>query len=1057
MTLQQPHEMRDLMGIDFDDRQLAAITADLRPAVIMAGAGSGKTTVMAARVVWLVGTGQVQPADILGLTFTNKAAAELAARVRSALARLPLAADAGEQTSVSTYHAFAQRLIGDFGVRLGFEPDAALLSDVRREQLAMSVVRHPECEMRALSTHTQSVVRGLLDLDDALAELAVAPADLVAHDTELLVRLRAHDQKLIGRKMIETAEKRLEFAALVEQFRRRKRSLHVIDYADMGRLALQLAETRADVVAELRELHPVVLLDEYQDTSITQRLLMQRLFGEGHSVMAVGDALQAIYEWRGASMQNILDFPRHFPIIEAGQRPLPASVFGLPVTRRFGTRLGSLANAITADLRANLPGVEPLAAQGDAQHGPGTAVAAMFDTQDAEFAWLASQLREQHDEQGIGWERMAVLVREHRNTADIHRALVAADIPVQILGKQGITSIPDIADIIAYLRVVQDPAANPSWIRILGSPRLRLGLRDVAILGRRAADLARREHHEAPTDLRAALEAAATGSDPIDIAALGDAIADPGDEAVYPLSAEGRRRIGLLHDEITRLRRRAGWPIADVVREIVQATGMHVEIAATEHAVQRGRRVMLDAFMELVATFTALDDAPTLPAFLRWLRDGETMDSEAQIEQPQRRDAVSIMTVHSAKGLQWDVVALPTLVYGVFPSQQSDPQWPTSATRVPYAVMREPVDPQLQEFARLDPADPQQVFVPTPKQEEAFREAARPRSAAEEVRLAYVAVTRAHRHLIACGSRHDGVRAAKEPSPFLLAIRDACRDGMGEVHTWSEATADIDAPVLSAATWPAAMEPEYERWLQAAAQAVHSDAALPAGLQLRTYESELIAVWDEAIGHVSARRAAAGAGQREVPAPRALSTTALQRLQADREAFVRELVRPMPKRPATAARRGSAFHLWVEQRFGQQALLDREEFAVDREDDADLAALQEGFLRTPWAEAVPVAIELPFTLLLEDTIIRGRIDAVYRDPQDRQRLVVVDWKTNRRETADPLQLSVYRHAVAEVFGVDVEATRGAFVYVATGNTVYHEQLVPRSTLGALVAGSPLAG
>ena len=142
--LTHPAELSEALGIPFSAQQLAAITAPLEPSVIIAGAGSGKTTVMAARVVWLVGTGQVRPEQVLGLTFTRKAAAELSGRVRAALAGAGVVDatgddDAGEQV-IMTYDAFASRLVADHGLRIGVEGDARMLTGASRFRMASKVV-----------------------------------------------------------------------------------------------------------------------------------------------------------------------------------------------------------------------------------------------------------------------------------------------------------------------------------------------------------------------------------------------------------------------------------------------------------------------------------------------------------------------------------------------------------------------------------------------------------------------------------------------------------------------------------------------------------------------------------------------------------------------------------------------------------------------------------------------------------------------------------------------------------------------------------------------------
>ena len=1013
-------DLRALMGIDFSDRQVRAITAPLEPSVIMAGAGSGKTSVMTARIVWLVATGVVEPHAVLGLTFTNKAAGEFRGRVREMLSRLDIATT--ESPTISTYHAFAQQLLLDDGTRIGLEPDVQLLSDVRREQLAMRVMRHPATSLAAVSTVSTSVVGLMLALDDALAEEAVEPEQVRADDLDRIARMSGHTQQRTGEAILEVAHRRLELLALVEQFRAEKLAMPAIDYADMVRLALRLVRTRPEVPARLRTEYRVVLLDEYQDTSVAQRMLMQAAFGDGHAITAVGDALQAIYEWRGASAVNILDFPEHFPARDgAGTRP--ATVHGLPVTQRFGPRIAALANDITADLRSGMAHVEPLEAADALRNGPGHIDVALLPDAPSEYAWMAEQLRAAHAD--TSWEGMAVLLRQWKHAPAILDALTEAEIPAHIVGKQALLEVPDIADVVAYLRVIDDPAANAAWVRILTGPRWRVGARDLAHLGSRARALAATAPPGAASDgsaasagashgWRDALAESMRGSDAVDLVALGDAVADPGDA---PLSAEARQRIGALRDEVRALRRSAGLPIGDLVRLVVRRIGLDVEVEASDRAVDRARRIALDAFQELAAAFVSLDRSQSLAAFLHWLRDGERLGREPQIEQPLARGAVSIMTVHAAKGLQWDVVALPELVEGTFPSARGRGAWPTRADAVPFELLHATVDAELLAYPDDAPKD---------KDAKAFAALLRERSLAEETRLAYVAVTRAERRLIASGARAYDGRAA-EPSPYLEIIRSAIEVRGGVVHAWADAPAEGDQTPPAAQPWPQQLDPAHMALLRAAATPPTGDP-----LTLGPEEAGIVADWDAAITVRAAQRHAERAAVHDVPAPTSLTTTEAQRLVADPQGFVVDLVRPMPKAPAPAAQRGSAFHAWVERQFaGQLVLGDEDDLEAD---DTPIAAMRAAFEGSEWARRTPLAVEVPFVLTVGAHVLRGRIDAVYRDGDG---LIVVDWKTNARASSDPLQLVVYRRAAAARFGVPIERVRACFVYVAQGRTEWH--------------------
>jgi DNA helicase-2/ATP-dependent DNA helicase PcrA len=191
----------------------------------------------------------------------------------------------------------------------------------------------------------------------------------------------------------------------------------------------------------------------------------------------------------------------------------------------------------------------------------------------------------------------------------------------------------------------------------------------------------------------------------------------------------------------------------------------------------------------------------------------------------------------------------------------------------------------------------------------------------------------------------------------------------------------------------------------------------------------------------------------DLPLPASLSATSLARLRDDAEGFARDLARPMPRPPAPAARFGTAFHAWVEARFGQQALIEPDELPgradAGIDDEVDLGAVIGEFEQGPFADRVPHAVEAPFAIVLDGQVVRGRIDAVYAEPGGGY--LVVDWKTSRLETADPLQLAVYRLAWAELTGTPLDQVRAAFHYVRTGHTVEPPDLPGRDELEELVS------
>lgn len=491
--LTRTEELAELLGIPFTPEQLACITAPPAPQVIVAGAGSGKTTVMAARVVWLVGTGQMRPEQVLGLTFTNKAAGELTERVRKALLRAgitdPDPADpeqAGGEPQISTYHAFAGRLLTEHGLRLGVEPGARLLADATRFQLAASVLRADPGPFEALTKSVAALVEDLLALDGELSEHLVPPGRLRAYDEELLAALeRARLSNSALRKVPQAALGRGELLGLVEKYRARKKERDLLDFGDQIAVAAALARDVPEVGRALRGQFSAVLLDEYQDTSVAQRVLLSGLFGArtgagpgggsgsgsgegsgagsgeasregvGHAVTAVGDPCQAIYGWRGASVANLDDFPRHFPNADGS----PARRYSLGENRRSGGRLLSLANSLAAPLRSRHEGVEALRPAPGAERD-GLVRCALLPTHESELEWLADSLAHLV-RTGTAPGDIAVLCRGAGDFAEIQAELVAREIPVEVVGLTGLLHLPEVADLVAMCEVLHDRRPTP--------------------------------------------------------------------------------------------------------------------------------------------------------------------------------------------------------------------------------------------------------------------------------------------------------------------------------------------------------------------------------------------------------------------------------------------------------------------------------------------------------------------------------------------------------------------------------------------------------------------
>ncbi|MGW3201339.1 UvrD-helicase domain-containing protein [Streptomyces sp. NPDC001118] len=820
----EPEQLKELLGIPFTPEQTACITAPPAPQVIVAGAGSGKTTVMAARVVWLVGTGQVAPEQVLGLTFTNKAAGELAKRVRKALIKAgvtdPEVIDPDNppgEPVISTYHAFAGRLLTDHGLRLGLEPTSRLLADATRYQLAARVLREAPGPYPALTRSFADLVSDLLALDSELAEHLVDPAELRAWDTDLLRTLQS--AKLTNadlRKVPETATARRELADLVRRYRTAKRERDLLDFGDQIALSARLAGI-PEVGRLLRDEFRVVLLDEYQDTSVAQRVLLAGLFGSGtgHPVTAVGDPCQAIYGWRGASVANLDDFPAHFAHTDGR----PATRQALSENRRSGGRLLDLANGLAEPLRAMHAGVEALRPAPGAEHD-GTVHCALLPTHAEEIDWIADSLAHLVHT-GTAPGEIAVLCRTATDFAEIQGALVARDIPVEVVGLSGLLHLPEVADLVAVCEVLQDPGANAALVRLLTGPRWRIGPRDLALLGRRARLLVAHARMDDTDDPDRRLAAAVEGVDPAEVISLADALDtfletpadDEGDDDGLPFSPDARVRFARLAAELRDLRRSLSDPLMDVLHRVLAVTGLEVELSASPHALAARRRETLSNFLDVAASFAASDAEATLLAFLGFLRTAAQYEKGLDNALPGGENTVKVLTAHKSKGLEWDVVAVPGLVKGTFPSAQGREKWTAQAKVVPHAL-RGDTD-TLPDVGSWDA-----------RGMKAFHEAMKDHQHTEELRLGYVTFTRPRSLLL--GSGHwwgPSQKKPRGPSDFLQALHDHCAAGYGEIEAWAEEPAeDAENPALHAAAadqvWPLPLDDAALARRRAAAETV---------------------------------------------------------------------------------------------------------------------------------------------------------------------------------------------------------------------------------------------
>jgi len=974
------------MGLPFSAEQLAAITAPLGPSLIVAGAGTGKTTVMAARVVWLVGTGQVEPGQVLGLTFTRRATGELRQKITDALASLSSAVE-DDAPSVFTYDAFVAMLLSGQGVRLGQDGTGRLMTGAEPYQLADQAVDDPGFEPEALRGVTPSTLADkVMRLDQQMAGHMVTP-DAVAADSlafaQACLDAPGHrgGQYADILKAADVAMQRAEVVSFVRRYRELKRAAGVVEFADLQAAATRLAALVPLVGVGLRERFKVVLLDEYQDTSAAQAAMLASLFsgpspelGRGHPVAGVGDPLQAIYGWRGAASDNMGDFGRLFPLADG----TPPPRFPLTINRRSGPAVVRATNAVAARLRdEHQADVQML--EVDPSCPPARIEASSYDTWPQEVAAVTARIvQARRSGEASGWGNIAVLTRRNAEIPMFYQALADSGVPVEIVGLGGLLALPEIAAVVALLKLAADDADNPAAAQLVSGPACGLGPRDMAALARRAREL--------------------RGDDP----RLLDAIFDPGDG----VSADGRQRLRHLGTRIRAMRRQRHEPAVELVHIAVELVGLGAELDVPSRW-SASIAPQVRRFVSHVADHAG-GAGLTLKSLLTWLVDEATRGGSLDMATPSQEDSVKLLTVHRAKGIEWQVVALPALAVGVFPNDRVGDNPLTNSDVLPFGL-------------RLDAASLPVLTGASRDDMTSFVEALKAEQAASEDRLSYVAVSRAKTVLLASMSywRPDAAKP-RSPSRLFTLLAELAGQTAGTVALAAPSDVNPLAAASVSLPWPVTLPDDEQARLDALAQAVLAHNEKSDDIGLSAEDAARVASWQVRIARLETPPTAP-----ELPV--SLSASALLLGHRDPTAFFAGLARPMPRLVDQAAARGIAFHRWVEHRFALAATLDD---PLDA-DIADIADLVKAFEAGPYANRRPLAVEEPFVAVIGGQQLRGRIDAVYAG-EDGARFHLVDWKTSAGLAADPAQLAIYRLAWAQAMGCDVNEVDAVFYYVGQG-------------------------
>lgn len=1130
------------------DQQEKVITAPLKPTLVVAGAGSGKTATMSARVTYLVASGQVDPSQVLGLTFTRKATHELRERIENRLGQLyrypgwtpsstrsntdesasadapstaagpstaaeaggsnsqvqELTAVAGEAT-VATYNSFAGALVSEWGLEVGLETDTAVLTPASSWQIMYELMENWGQEFEEPFSSLDSATELALQVANSLNEnlLSVDEArELMADLSQNLKDLRSvrGAAKAIDAKSLPAMTKRIQVLDLVERYIDYKRENSLVDFGDQVALACRIVTDERvgpRVIAQYRDRFKAVLLDEFQDTSVAQTILLSSLFA-GCGVVAVGDPNQAIYGWRGASSAALGQFHRHF---SNGAGP----VLQLSTAWRNDPQILQAANRISDPLRASgQVKVEKLVKRPGVGDERGKVWAARVQDGLAEAELIAKFLAQRWSPS----KSMAVLCRTRSQFTPIVAALIERGIPVEVVGLGGLLDVPEVADVRALMSVALDPTSADRLMRLIDL--VGIDAADLDVVWSFAREL-----------VNARASAGQSSAEPLLAEALSEIVVNFGAFeafckkyacALSPAGLYQAKRLGRILQEANGA---ANLELVDFISWAERALGLDVEAAARVDVNEVGARA-LAALRAQATSFKSQNPEAGAQVFLGWLNAAQ--DQERGLELPEVEPApgaVQVLTVHASKGLEWDIVVVPGLVEANFPSYRSRPKedytvlansWITQVSEFPHTLRRDYDSLPPCPFIGLSPQAGKDAILAAGEE---YRSDLGKWEVAEERRLAYVAYTRARSQLLLTTSHYAAL--SKTPKMTSRFLKELERSQMVQFLADDERDDDLSNRALdqsSVSVWPHQLDALASLEEPGVAEpsvvgpgiaepggvgaggggigkgTAHDGAGLSAvapgqavlgkqaGLSLRLRAAALVSAaggcqgagseealqipeglapqlddwWRQARLLLQERQIRQENGQ-EIVLPSHLAATAMAKV--GKEDFIMSLRRPLPPPPSKAARLGTAFHEEMSQRLNSEGtLLSLAEAGSDRLSPADRKQVNDWLDNIADLEILqgysPYATEIDQEIRLAGFNVRCRIDAVFKAVEKgRAQWLIVDWKTGgQRVRVD--QLSLYVHAWAASQGVDISQVRAAYVYVQDGHV---DELRPRQIIG----------
>jgi DNA helicase-2/ATP-dependent DNA helicase PcrA len=572
-----------LQGLNPPQRE--AVLTTQGPVLVLAGAGTGKTAALTARLAHLIASRRAWPSQILAVTFTNKAAREMRERVGAlsggALEGMPW---------LGTFHSVAARMLRSHAELVGLQSNFTILDTDDQLRVLKQLIQAANLDDKRWPA------RQLAGLIDRWKNRGWTPAQIDAGESEAFAAGRG--------------------AELYAQYQDRLRTLNACDFGDLLLHMLVIFRGHADVLEAYRDRFRYLLVDEYQDTNQGQYEWLKLLADPRRNLCVVGDDDQSIYSWRGAEVANILRFEKDFP---------GAKIIRLEQNYRSTSHILAAADGLITHNAGRLGKT----LWTEAGEGEKVRVIGIWDG--PEEARRIGEQAETHMRSGGSLDDVAILVRAQFQTREFEERFIAIGLPYQIIGGFRFYERAEIRDAIAYLRLIQSPADDLAFERIVNTPKRGLGDKAVATIHQRGRD----------------------AQEPLLIAAARLLDSDE-------LTPQARRSLGNFVADLGRWREMAtSLPHPELARIVLEESGYTAMLQADRSAEAAGR---LENLAELTR---AMEEYETLGAFLEHV--SLVMDND----EARTGAKVTIMTIHAAKGLEFDTVFLPGWEEGVFPSQRS--------------------------------------------------------------------------------------------------------------------------------------------------------------------------------------------------------------------------------------------------------------------------------------------------------------------------------------------------------------------------------------------------